>query len=361
MNKVTAAVVTMEPKEAMRILEKQAAADLKNRFVSQNRVDTYAAQMKAVKWELNGEPIILDENEQLLDGQHRLWACVQSECSFQTLLVKGVDRKVFPTLDTGKARTGADVLSMAGHANVTNLSAALAWLFLYEQKKLLWQSGRAGFTHAVQFSMIARHPHIVDSVQFSCRARRNPVLRALSPGSISFLHYVFSRYNEAAAETFFKQVGDEVSDTADSATRTLRKFLTRCLRDKKLSTQEMLALCVKAWAAHVANRPCKVLTWRRFGPTREDFPIFPGDSESRGIATRTLTTLTLEDLIRYIKDRLASGPVLYKTVKSECKVKGLPFRLLDHSASLKKVVGVATKKIKGKFYLELREVPALVS
>lgn len=355
--KVSAEVVTMTPKEASQILEQQKDSPTKNRHLSQGRVEQYAATMKEDKWKLNGQPIVLDQNDQLLDGQHRLWACVVSDTPFRTLLVRGVDRDVFPTLDTGKPRSGGDVLSMMGYTNVNVLSSALSWLYLYEQKKLLWHAIRAGWTNGLQFVLISQHPHVLDSVQWANRARRNHILRAIPSAAMSFMHYVFSRYSEDLCEQFFNRVGDigDDRDAQDSSTRTLRTFLIRSLKEGKASTQELIALCVKAWGAHVGKRPCKSLTWRRFGPSKEDFPIFPGDEESRGAATRTTTLLTLEDGIKFLKERLAAGPVETRKLKAEAKAKGIPIHQIEGSASLKKAIGIVTARVKNRYVWSLKE------
>lgn len=345
MSKITCEIVTLTPKDSAAILEKQKISELKNRFVTQSRVDQYASQMKADKWELNGEPIILDQDDQLLDGQHRLWACITADVSFKTLLVRGVDRKVFPTLDTGKARTGADVLSMAGLTNVSILSATLGWIYIYDQKKLLWKASKSGFTHAIQFAVLDKHPDVMASVLWANNARRNHVLRALAPAPMAFLHYAFAKYDKDRCDLFFKRVGEEEADALDSVTRMLRKYLINCLRVGRPAAQEIMAVCVKAWSAFVHNKPLKALTWRRFGTAREDFPVFPGDTESRGVAAHKMTTFTVEDSIRFITDRLSNGPVPVRQLKAEAKAKGIPLWQIEGSASMKKALGVVSKRM----------------
>ena len=55
-----------------------------------------------------------DENGGILDGQHRLQACVLSGVPFQTIVMSGVPRDTFDTLDCGRARTTSQVLQMEG-------------------------------------------------------------------------------------------------------------------------------------------------------------------------------------------------------------------------------------------------------
>ncbi len=47
----------------------------------------YANAMKSGEWKYNGESIKVCTDGSLLDGQHRLEACIESGVTFDTLLV----------------------------------------------------------------------------------------------------------------------------------------------------------------------------------------------------------------------------------------------------------------------------------
>ncbi len=58
------------------------------------------------EWMLNGETIAFSKSGRLLDGQHRLTACVNTGKAFQTVIIKGIeDEAAFGTIDTGKPRS----------------------------------------------------------------------------------------------------------------------------------------------------------------------------------------------------------------------------------------------------------------
>lgn len=105
--------MTITPAEAKKMLDTTEKLGGHNRKVSQNYVDLYANEMRGKRWKLNGEPIKLDARGIVLDGQHRLQACVAAGTPFETLVVTGVDPKTFDTLDCGRSRTPAQVLQMA--------------------------------------------------------------------------------------------------------------------------------------------------------------------------------------------------------------------------------------------------------
>jgi hypothetical protein len=54
-------------------------------------VRDYAQDMIDGWWLLSGKTIILDETGAVLNGQHRLLACIKADRAFETWLVEGVD------------------------------------------------------------------------------------------------------------------------------------------------------------------------------------------------------------------------------------------------------------------------------
>ena len=86
----------------------------KNRRIRSAKVDQYDASMRAGRWAFNGQAIVFDVHGRLMNGQHRLLACIKAGVSFKVLVVHGVDAEAFDTLDTGAARTAGDILGIAG-------------------------------------------------------------------------------------------------------------------------------------------------------------------------------------------------------------------------------------------------------
>ncbi|WP_460985736.1 ParB N-terminal domain-containing protein, partial [Staphylococcus aureus] len=63
-------------------------------------------------WKNAGDTIRFDKDGSLIDGQHRLLACVNTNLAQNFLIVYGLDSEVFDVIDNGKGRTNADVLGM---------------------------------------------------------------------------------------------------------------------------------------------------------------------------------------------------------------------------------------------------------
>lgn len=104
---------TITPAVAQAMLQQSAELGCSNRKISNKYVELYANEMRSNRWKLNGVAIKLDNEGRILDGQHRLHACVLSGLPFQTIVMTGVENDTFDTLDCGRPRTPAQVLQMA--------------------------------------------------------------------------------------------------------------------------------------------------------------------------------------------------------------------------------------------------------
>ena len=101
-------IYQIEPDDAAKFLENPGA---KNRPIKASLIDRYAGRMKAGIWTLSGEPILLDGQGALLDGEHRLRACIQSEKPLTAVVLYG-DFK-FGSMGQGSARIGADAIAIS--------------------------------------------------------------------------------------------------------------------------------------------------------------------------------------------------------------------------------------------------------
>lgn len=71
------------------------ANNAKHREINERKVEKLASDLDEQNWQLNGKVIIFDSNGRLLNGQHRLSACVLSGKDLTTLVVRGVNPDTF--------------------------------------------------------------------------------------------------------------------------------------------------------------------------------------------------------------------------------------------------------------------------
>lgn len=284
---IRSSVESVTPALAEKILT-DSKDQVKNRNVADCHVEWLSEQMKSGRWRTNGEPIIIDDEGFLLDGQHRLYAVVMSGSAIETVVTRGVERSTFATIDTGAGRTSGNVMSMAGEANYNTLAAVLGWIHRYEGGKMLANPKAAGFTSAIGLALLKKHPTVREDVTWACTVAHSNVFLRKAPGSVmAFLKFMFGQYKPNKAVEFFELVGDIRADDHGTPTRVLRDWMVKDERSRcAATTLETMAIFVKAWAAFLnGDRPKKYL-WRRTTAYPESFPTFPGDKESRGRAIR---------------------------------------------------------------------------
>lgn len=107
---IVSGVETLTSQQCAKLLEK----NVHNRGMRDAVVCRYATDMKEKRWTLTGEPVIIAANGDLMNGQHRLAACVKAGIPLITLVIRGVDRNTFAEIDTGVPRTAGDVLTIGG-------------------------------------------------------------------------------------------------------------------------------------------------------------------------------------------------------------------------------------------------------
>lgn len=257
--------VELTPEEATRLLELNTL----NRPLNETHVKRIANQIATGKWKFNGDTIKISEDNQVLDGQHRLWACVEAKTTIRTILVRGVERDAFATIDTlRKPRSGADVLALSGasrHRQYT--SAALQWL-------IRWQRGILEQYRAPQNRVensdvevsYQDNPGIERAVE-----RVMPLRGLVSPASIGFFYYVLANRSPELAERMVFTLENPAGISMNDPFFRLRMYLSG-ERSKRRDSIMTFALMFKAANAAFHNRELKTLAWRNQGQAPEPFP-----------------------------------------------------------------------------------------
>lgn len=95
-----------------------------NRRLSQEWVSELARRMREGRWQVTGETIKFGESGHLIDGQHRLHACVEANVMIQTYVAWGIEDEAQDVMDAGRKRTAADALSIRNVPNYGALAAS---------------------------------------------------------------------------------------------------------------------------------------------------------------------------------------------------------------------------------------------
>jgi len=107
---VEVSVEKITPKKAASMLN----ANHNNRRLREGVAEQYAADMRAGKWTVCTAPIAFYDDGDLADGQHRLWAIVESDFSTTFTIMRGLPRQAGLNIDTGAPRTLVDNAKISG-------------------------------------------------------------------------------------------------------------------------------------------------------------------------------------------------------------------------------------------------------
>lgn len=99
-----------------------------NRHVSPDVVKRYAESMREKRWMLTHQGMAFDENGNLVDGQHRLRACVESGVTIQTRMTVGVPRETFAVTDTGRRRHASQLIDVRHRTTVAAAARILSYI-----------------------------------------------------------------------------------------------------------------------------------------------------------------------------------------------------------------------------------------
>ena len=90
---LSAEVETITPEQAAAYLSNNA----KHRPIKDKKVLEYMGEMQNGNWKLNGKTLTFDRNGRLLNGQHRLSACVKAGVPLTILVIRGLDPELVPS------------------------------------------------------------------------------------------------------------------------------------------------------------------------------------------------------------------------------------------------------------------------
>lgn len=241
------------------------ATNKTNRPLSKVHVAGLSKSMTAHEWLCNGESIKFDHWGNLLDGQHRLHAVIASGISIETVVQTGLSPASFDTIDTGRLRSGADVLYLMGHDYPKIMSAAVRILILLSRSAKAATKSRVNNRDLTQF--VIDNPTIKYSLSQGVVMLRKIKHPGKVRGSVAVAaHYIFSLVDVEATESFFLEM------TSIAPIEHFRVLELRMNNDKihrrSVTAIEELALLVKLWNAWREGKPVKKLQWK----TQEGFP-----------------------------------------------------------------------------------------
>ena len=123
-------MISMQVERISPAIAKEYLTANKNNYrkLSRSVVNRYAEDMKAGRWELNGEPIVFDENGCLKNGQHRLAAVITAGVTVNLAVVRGVSPDV-TAYDLNSVRTSLQISNANRLDMPKNILSAVSLMF----------------------------------------------------------------------------------------------------------------------------------------------------------------------------------------------------------------------------------------
>jgi hypothetical protein len=246
------------PEIAARIL---ATVNVGNRPIAQHIVRSYAAEMSSGNWMESHQGPAFDEDGNLLDGQHRLAAIVESGHSVFMNVTYNVPRASFDVLDIGYKRTAAHVIT---GANATVQAAACR--YLTDPPRLVYV-GRLLNRQAVEIA--ASHPRLEEAAALGQHCYKATRIAAGMHAAMLVLAWDQGASDELVADWINGLVLGE-SLTADDPRLLLRnRWMTQSkYLNSGASRSQSSFLLARAWNAYATGtRMAKLQLPRLDGPT----------------------------------------------------------------------------------------------
>lgn len=243
------------PAKAIKLLEKNTH----NRPLRSGLITKYSAQMALNEWKLNGETIIVADNGDVMDGQHRLWACVEANKPFTTMLVTGIKRASYDTIDVGANRNGSDILVIEGfNRDLARCCAAAAATLIYFEH---WANG---YFHAGR-----ENAHLATPAKVAIRVQKDNKIvekgksvltfgrkdRVLTVGQLVFLWYLMDAKSAEDTADYFQGVMTGANLSVNDPRLVVRnKLLTMKYARSRWTSRARMGAFIRGWKWFIEGR-----------------------------------------------------------------------------------------------------------
>jgi hypothetical protein len=265
---ITAKVESISPARAKQYMEVNT-----NNFrqLDRQRVSRYAKDMLSHEWLVTGEPIIFNGDGSLMNGQHRLQACIEAGVAFDTLVVRGISSNSAVNMDRGKPRTVAQWLRHKGLKSYNAMAAMARLCVIYEHGLWHLRAVGAGYytdTEVVNYA-VTHHENMLSAFHLSAKQQltSRPLVATV----------LFFGANQSAAEenpvcSWFAQglaTGSDLNED-DACFHLRNRLIAQQSTHSKMDRFTLKMLISKAWNYTAESTACssKSLLVRTVGPSK---------------------------------------------------------------------------------------------
>ncbi|MBO8197376.1 hypothetical protein JW613_03465 [Streptomyces smyrnaeus] len=240
-----------------------------NRPTDRALVAQLSAEIKAGNFQLTHQGIALNgsvEDGQLLDGQHRLKAIVMAGIPVKMLVFENIPADTFSVLDTGKRRSGGDVLSLKNERDPTLLASTVRHIHLMKTSPSgSWVGSSSRITNMRLLELFDAQQ---EEFRIAARVGRQLCQNLGMIPTAGAVGYFLT--TEAAPDTPTGEWLGGLASGANLGPTDPRLALIKVMNQlrggasrRRTDTRSQIGLYIKAWNAWVAKRPVKALRLQR--------------------------------------------------------------------------------------------------
>lgn len=229
------------------------------RRITKPHVAKLARAMLAGEYLLNPQPLIIDTDGALMDGQHRCSAVVTSGVTIPVVIARGADPLVFSLVDTGKNRVAAQFVD-GPHGVMIATAARMVLAFRLNPTGTLDHT-RALITNKEVLDEVDRDPEYQQAAPQMAAIRRAARITA---GPLLAIDILASRNVDADRASLWLSGLETGEALAKGDPRLVLR--NRWIQDSGhpvRGTTQQWALIVKSWNAWIAGNEVRNLRHRK--------------------------------------------------------------------------------------------------
>lgn len=232
-----------------------------NRPVSLHTVSRYVHDIKNNQWKETAQVIQVSTKGNLLDGQHRCLAVIESGKSINQIVAVNCPDNSFDVIDTGKIRNAGDTLGIMGVKYSTNIAVAVKIAILYNRN---YYNSRTRDARIVTNEDVRKfYKKTYDFWEEACKFLTSEYKRGgklTGFGTLVAVYFLTNETDETDAEKFILQLATGENLEPRSPILAYRNKITD-FRVKQVSLQKdfQMKYIIKTWNYWRKNKSIKTL------------------------------------------------------------------------------------------------------
>ena len=257
--------------------------DNRNRNIKPGNLQKIQSSIARDGWDVGISMIVFTDSGRLIDGQHRLKACIETDTPIISVYSIVPDAPLaMRSIDRGAKRSLADDLRLAGETNTPMLATLIRVAYAYykgvmPEEYFASEKYKTIVTDADYFQFFQTKVEelraVTRYVQMFYKALRNNTTNVITPRTLAYLFLTFYNLEPEESVNFFNALSGAKVVGCPEAILNLRQKLGELDRmTARPSVRVVAAYVIKTWNAYITGETLPQITFRGGGAHPEKFP-----------------------------------------------------------------------------------------